>query len=211
MKITVFTAACAAALLANAEMPYAFRQRLVTVHRSDRRDFSQKVAEGEFEFQNGAQIVVPAEAPALVRRAAEDFCDYLLVSMDVNASVRAASAAPRPGLSAAVDFINEVGLQRIADREEALTRRFYEGVKDVENITVYACCIDHNFSIDGSFGSFEGIIILPIIRLFLLNVFYFCIKLKCDTVVSSILCESNGHIEGTYYSACGSIESANSI
>ena len=82
MKITVFTAACAAALLANAEMPYAFRQRLVTVHRSDRRDFSQKVAEGEFEFQNGAQIVVPAEAPALVRRAAEDFCDYLLVSMD---------------------------------------------------------------------------------------------------------------------------------
>lgn len=104
MKIAMLTAACAAAVLANAETPYAFRQRLVTVHRQDRRDFSQQAAEGEFEFRNGSQIVVPADAPALVRRAAEDFRDYLLVSMDVNASVRSAAEEPKPGLSAAVEL-----------------------------------------------------------------------------------------------------------
>ncbi len=104
MKIMVLMATCVATLLLNAETPYAFRQRLVTIHRQDRRDFSQKVEEGEFEFQNGAQIVVPADAPALVRRAAEDFCDYLLVSMDVNTSVRSTAEEPRPGLSAAVEL-----------------------------------------------------------------------------------------------------------
>ena len=104
MKIMILAAACAVTVLANAETPYAFRQRLVTVHRQDRRDFSQKAEEGEFEFQNGMQIVVPDAAPALVRRAAEDFCDYLLVSMDLNASVRSAAEEARPGLSTAVEL-----------------------------------------------------------------------------------------------------------
>ena len=102
MKIKVFMAACAVTVLAGAEAPYAFRERLVCVHRQDRRDFSQKVGESEFEFQNGAQIVVPDGAPALTRRSAEDFCDYLLVSMGVNASVRTSGQPTRPGLSVAV-------------------------------------------------------------------------------------------------------------
>ena len=41
------------------------------------------------------------------------------------------------GLSAALDFIAEVGVDAIHDRETALMRRFYEGVKDVPGITVY--------------------------------------------------------------------------
>ena len=41
------------------------------------------------------------------------------------------------GLSAALDFIAEVGVDAIHDRETALMRRFYEGVKDVTGITVY--------------------------------------------------------------------------
>lgn len=41
------------------------------------------------------------------------------------------------GLSAAVDFINEVGLQKITEREEALTRHFFDGVRETRNITVY--------------------------------------------------------------------------
>lgn len=41
------------------------------------------------------------------------------------------------GLSAALDFIAEVGVGAIHDRETALMRRFYEGVKDVPGITVY--------------------------------------------------------------------------
>ena len=41
------------------------------------------------------------------------------------------------GLSAALDFIAEVGVGAIHDRETALMHRFYEGVKEVPGITVY--------------------------------------------------------------------------
>ena len=41
------------------------------------------------------------------------------------------------GLSAAVDFINEVGIPAIHEREMTLMRRFYEGVKDLPNVTIY--------------------------------------------------------------------------
>ena len=71
-----------------AEAPYAFRQRLVTVHRHDRRDWNEKAKPDEFAFADGAQIVVADGAPELVGRAAEDFREYLLASMCVNASVR---------------------------------------------------------------------------------------------------------------------------
>ena len=41
------------------------------------------------------------------------------------------------GLSAALDFIAQVGVGAIHDRETALMRRFYEGVKEVPGVTVY--------------------------------------------------------------------------
>ena len=41
------------------------------------------------------------------------------------------------GLSAAVDYINEVGVENIEQNEARLTRRFYEGVKDIAGVTVY--------------------------------------------------------------------------
>lgn len=41
------------------------------------------------------------------------------------------------GLSAALDFINEIGVDKIHERELALAKRFYEGIKDVEGVTVY--------------------------------------------------------------------------
>lgn len=41
------------------------------------------------------------------------------------------------GLSAAVDFINSVGVDAIHEREMTLMRRFYEGVKDAPGVTVY--------------------------------------------------------------------------
>ena len=84
------------------EQPYEFRSRLTCVHRVDRRDMSLKAAPGEFAFADGAQIFVPADAPGLVRRAADDFADYMVVSMRVNASVRAKGAVERPGLQPGV-------------------------------------------------------------------------------------------------------------
>ncbi len=41
------------------------------------------------------------------------------------------------GLSAAVDYINSVGICAIRDKEEFLTRRFADGVSQIEGVTVY--------------------------------------------------------------------------
>ncbi len=41
------------------------------------------------------------------------------------------------GLSAALDYIQEVGMDTIRAKEEALTRRFYEGVSAIPGVTVY--------------------------------------------------------------------------
>ncbi|MDE3275007.1 MAG: hypothetical protein PUJ80_03170 [Verrucomicrobiota bacterium] len=90
------------ALVSLAEPPHAFRQRLVTVHRQDRRDCSLKASADDYAFVDGAQVVVPDDAPRLVRRAAEDFCDYLLLSMGVNASLRTASRPAKRGLETCV-------------------------------------------------------------------------------------------------------------
>ncbi len=41
------------------------------------------------------------------------------------------------GLSAAVDYINAIGIEAIRDKEDMLTRRFYNGVSGINGITVY--------------------------------------------------------------------------
>lgn len=41
------------------------------------------------------------------------------------------------GLHAAIGYIEEHGIDAIRKREQELMRRFYEGVKDIENVTVY--------------------------------------------------------------------------
>lgn len=41
------------------------------------------------------------------------------------------------GLSAAVDYLNEIGVENIAKKELSLARQFYEGVKNIDGVTVY--------------------------------------------------------------------------
>ena len=41
------------------------------------------------------------------------------------------------GLSAALDFLNETGIERIAEKEAMLMRRFYEGVRGIPGVSVY--------------------------------------------------------------------------
>lgn len=41
------------------------------------------------------------------------------------------------GLNAAIDYINEIGLDVIRAKEQGLMRRFYEGVKDIPGVKVY--------------------------------------------------------------------------
>ena len=72
MKIDVVLFAALVAGNVFAEPPCAFRSRLVTVHRVDRRDMTERPAEDEYAFRDGVQIVVPDGVPALVRHAAEE-------------------------------------------------------------------------------------------------------------------------------------------
>ena len=41
------------------------------------------------------------------------------------------------GLSAALDYLNEVGINAIREKEMALMTRFYEGVKEIPGVTIY--------------------------------------------------------------------------
>ncbi len=41
------------------------------------------------------------------------------------------------GLSAAIDYLEDVGLEAIREKEDALTQRFYEGIRHIEGIQIY--------------------------------------------------------------------------
>ncbi len=41
------------------------------------------------------------------------------------------------GLSAAIDYLEEIGLEGIKEKEDALARRFYEGIRRIDGIEVY--------------------------------------------------------------------------
>ena len=83
----LLAAVCAAAALVSsaAEAPYAFRARLECVHGRDLRDSSARPAADEFAFRDGAVVAVANDACEELFAAAEDFVDYLGVSMGVRA------------------------------------------------------------------------------------------------------------------------------
>ena len=140
------TLAAALSATAETEAPYSFRTCLTTVHRVDRRDMSLRAAPGEFAFADGAQIFVPADAPELVRRAAEDFADYMIVSMRVNASVRVQGAKPipglRPGVTVAIKKLSRSGYEidvgdagaSIAASSGAMAAQAFYHLEDVMNL-----------------------------------------------------------------------------
>ncbi|MBO5724538.1 MAG: hypothetical protein J6S58_06875, partial [Lentisphaeria bacterium] len=65
------------------ENNYDFLKRMKVIHKPSRRDFSLPVPAGSFALDHEWKIVIKNTADALVRRAASDFQDYLLVSMHV--------------------------------------------------------------------------------------------------------------------------------
>ena len=69
------------------EMRYEFRKKLLTVHESGIRDFSLIPGENEISLSDGATVNILCEESEHVRFAAEDFVDFLSVSMGVSATV----------------------------------------------------------------------------------------------------------------------------
>ena len=69
------------------EQNYDFRKELLTIHEANVRDLERKPLAEEFFFAGDAKVLIAPNAPEVIAVAAEDFCDYLSVSMGVKASV----------------------------------------------------------------------------------------------------------------------------
>ena len=69
------------------EASYEFREKLTTVHEENVRDISVVPSSDELALYDGATIVIDENAGDVIRFAAEDFMDFLDVSMNVKASV----------------------------------------------------------------------------------------------------------------------------
>ncbi|MBE6568318.1 MAG: hypothetical protein E7657_06640 [Ruminococcaceae bacterium] len=73
--------------MVNAQKNYDFQKELLTVHEKNIRNFDRKPKADEFCVVDDAKILIASDAPEVISVAAEDFCDYLSVSMGVKASV----------------------------------------------------------------------------------------------------------------------------
>ncbi len=70
-----------------AEKRYDFRKKLLTIHEADIRDFSKKPNDDMVALTDGAIIEIGETAHEVVSVAAEDFADFLQVSMGISAAV----------------------------------------------------------------------------------------------------------------------------
>lgn len=69
------------------EKAYTFRERLLTVHEKNVRDFSVVAVDDEFCLADEVLIGIGEDASEVVKFAAEDFVDFLAVSMNIKASI----------------------------------------------------------------------------------------------------------------------------
>ena len=71
-------------LLTN-ELEYGFRERMRKVHPDFLRDTSLTPSKGEFCFENGISVVLPARSGDVIKCASENFVSYLFNVMGVSA------------------------------------------------------------------------------------------------------------------------------
>ena len=69
------------------EINYEFRKRYSIVHRDDRRDYLKKCPDGYVEVSSDWCIILPNDAPVVLRNAARDLEDYFFVSMGVSVKI----------------------------------------------------------------------------------------------------------------------------
>jgi hypothetical protein len=98
------------------EKNYGFRRRLSTVHQPGRRNPKAVAAPGEVAIESGWRLVIPLQVSPCLLRAAQDFQDYLLRSMDVSvllvrgrADEVLAEAAPRAIMLGTRDDLPDLG------------------------------------------------------------------------------------------------------
>lgn len=90
------------------ERRYEFRTKLMQVHKKDVRDYTRTPETDEFVIEDNFRIVLPKNPHIVVRTAANDFIDYLQVSMNICA-----------GTAKSADSKNSITLIENPDIEEA--------------------------------------------------------------------------------------------
>ncbi len=80
------------------EPRYAFRKRLDAAHQSGLRDPAARPEPGELEIGAGFSIVLPNGAGEVAQCAAEDFADYLAVSMELAPAPKIVAAGGAAGI-----------------------------------------------------------------------------------------------------------------
>ena len=140
-----FIAALAAVPSAAKEKAYDFRKRLAVVHEEGRREASLKPSADEVELSDGMFIVVPDGTRGLLFRAAQDFQDYLAVSMGVSAAIREKGRLPGKVLSVEVaikedlapatsEFVTGPGGVLIAASDERAAMQALFHLEDLMNL-----------------------------------------------------------------------------
>ncbi|MBE5867481.1 MAG: hypothetical protein E7293_00760 [Lachnospiraceae bacterium] len=69
------------------EQNYDFCERMLEIHKKDRRNQDLRPSVDEFEFCSPVRILIPRDAGEITLTAARDFADYLFTSMNVTAYV----------------------------------------------------------------------------------------------------------------------------
>lgn len=95
------------------------------------------------------------------------------------------------GLGAAVDYLNETGIDVVREKEQRLMRKFYEGVKEIPDVKVY-----------GDFSTFDRCAIVA------LNIGDFDSSEVSDALLTeySISTRSGGHCAPLMHEALGTVE-----
>jgi len=145
MGLTLAAMFAAAGTVVAKENAYDFRKRLEIVHEEGLRDAALRPTTDEIELKNGLSIVVPAGEKGLVFRAAQDFQDYLAVSMGVAAivlekgaengaavKVEIALADNLPPRTATFDT-TETGVRIVASDERAAQQALFH-LEDLMNL-----------------------------------------------------------------------------
>jgi len=71
----------------HSEKNYDFKKRLLTVHKSDIRDFSAVADSNEYEIKDSFKIIIPEKFSIVLETGTKDFLDYLSTSMGISATV----------------------------------------------------------------------------------------------------------------------------
>ena len=69
------------------EHNYQFKERLLTIHPKDIRDFTLTKNPDDYEIKNGVILSLPKDSSDVILTASKDFLDYLLTSMNISAMI----------------------------------------------------------------------------------------------------------------------------